>query len=96
MNLNDPQLTFEAKITGLVQGVNFRLYTQNRARQLGVKGWVKNHLDGSVRVLARGPQPCLLQLIESLWIGPTNAHVDNIDITWIPSQSVSTHFSVIR
>jgi hypothetical protein len=47
----------EATVYGRVQGVSFRYYTQQKARQLGLTGWVANHPDGSVRLVAEGPRP---------------------------------------
>ena len=45
-------LTFE--VWGRVQGVSFRQATANRAKQLGVKGWVANTADGTVKGEAVG------------------------------------------
>ena len=44
-----------ATVHGYVQGVAFRVNTQREASRLGVTGWVKNHWDGSVKVLGEGP-----------------------------------------
>jgi acylphosphatase len=43
-------------IQGRVQGVWFRDSTRREAMSLGVNGWVKNCRDGSVEVLAEGPE----------------------------------------
>ena len=45
----------EATVFGLVQGVYFRQYTWQEARQLNLVGWVANQPDGTVRVVAEGP-----------------------------------------
>ncbi|MBD3389383.1 acylphosphatase [Candidatus Micrarchaeota archaeon] len=35
---------------GKVQGVNFRWYVQQTAKELGLTGWVKNLQDGTVEI----------------------------------------------
>jgi acylphosphatase len=45
-------VTFE--IFGKVQGVFFRKHTEQRARELGLVGWVENTTGGSVRGQAQG------------------------------------------
>ena len=43
------------QVVGCVQGVGFRLATRDKARSLGVFGWVRNLADGSVEVRVQGP-----------------------------------------
>ncbi|MGW8122859.1 acylphosphatase [Roseivirga echinicomitans] len=45
------------KVTGKVQGVYFRVSTQEQAKQLGIKGWCKNEPDGSVLIIADVSSP---------------------------------------
>ncbi len=42
------------RATGRVQGVGFRYFVQQNAEELGVKGWVKNMVDGSVTMELQG------------------------------------------
>ena len=46
----------EAVISGRVQMVSFRHYTQQKALELGVVGWVRNEPDGTVRTVAEGEE----------------------------------------
>jgi len=46
--------TIRAIVSGRVQGVFFRAYTEEEALKCGVKGWVRNLPDRSVEVLASG------------------------------------------
>ncbi len=48
---------------GRVQGVGFRYYAVNKARQLGLTGWVKNLYDGSVEMEVQGEEPKIDELI---------------------------------
>jgi len=67
-------------ISGLVQGVFFRSETRRVAKNLDIKGWVKNLHDGRVEVLAEGEKENIDKLIEFLKVGPTAATVDKVDI----------------
>lgn len=48
---------------GRVQGVGFRYYSVNKARQLGLTGWVKNLYDGSVEMEVQGEESKIDELI---------------------------------
>ena len=69
-------------IQGQVQGVFFRAYTQEKARELGVSGWVGNNSDGTVTVAAEGPENVVKQLIEWCHSGPSRAQVKKVDVTF--------------
>jgi acylphosphatase len=71
-----------ARITGRVQGVGFRNFTQRRARRLGLTGWVRNEPDGSVRLEAEGPREALDDLVEAVHQGPRMAVVDDVEVAW--------------
>ena len=68
-------------VTGKVQGVFFRANTRTQAKQLGLRGWVKNEPDGSVRIVAEGKPSALLQLVEWCWQGPPQAQVDDVTVS---------------
>jgi acylphosphatase len=78
----DQHERLHAIVKGMVQGVNFRYATLERARQLDLTGWVKNLRDGSVEVLAEGPRPALDQLGEFLRRGPPAASVTEVQENW--------------
>ncbi|MFC2176990.1 acylphosphatase [Actinomycetota bacterium] len=73
--------TIHAVVTGTVQGVGFRYRTQRKARQLGLTGWVRNQTDGSVEVLAQGPNDAVTHLASFLEEGPPGATVTAIEVT---------------
>jgi acylphosphatase len=66
-------------VTGRVQGVGFRWFVEREARAIGVAGWVRNNLDGTVEVLASGTRQQLSALRSKLRQGPRAARVDNVD-----------------
>ena len=66
------------KVTGRVQGVFFRAWTQQQAKQLDVTGWVRNCHDGSVEAHLEGEQSAVQKLIELLHCGPPSAEVDEV------------------
>lgn len=63
-------------VSGRVQGVAFRWTTRDRARALGLVGWVRNLRDGRVEVLAAGPGEALEELYAWLGDGPPMARVE--------------------
>ena len=73
--------TVNLRITGKVQGVWYRAWTREAAENLGLNGWVRNRMDGSVEALVQGEEDSISQLIEKCWEGPTAARVKNITST---------------
>lgn len=70
----------QARVTGRVQGVSFRWYTQERARQLGVVGWVRNEPDGSVLLHAEGDDDAVDALVAWCRTGPSMARVTDVAV----------------
>lgn len=67
-------------ISGKVQGVGFRNFTQINAKQLGVNGYAKNLRNGKVEVVAEGDKLQLNALMKKLKQGPRASRVENIKI----------------
>jgi acylphosphatase len=80
----------QARVTGHVQGVAFRWYTQERARQLGVVGWVRNEADGSVLVHAEGDDDAVDALVEWCRHGPSSARVRDLAVREAEATGAST------
>jgi acylphosphatase len=70
----------QARVTGRVQGVSFRWYTQEQARSLGVAGWVRNEPDGSVLVHAEGEAEAVDALVAWCHDGPALARVAEVAV----------------
>lgn len=72
-----------AKVYGRVQGVFFRSFVQHAARNLGLKGYVRNLPSGdAVEVKAAGDKQQLERLVKQLEIGPPGARVKELRIDW--------------
>ncbi len=67
-------------VTGIVQGVNFRRYTQLTAAKLGVTGWVRNTPGGAVEGCFEGEVAAVSALIEWCRTGPPNGRVDSLEL----------------
>jgi acylphosphatase len=66
-------------VRGRVQGVGFRWFVRETARELGLAGWVRNRPDGTVEVAAEGSANLLDQLRRELLQGPPGAVVASLD-----------------
>lgn len=66
------------RITGRVQGVSFRVWTQREAKRLGLNGWVRNERDGSVSTLISGSEEAVASMLEACWQGPPGADVRSV------------------
>jgi acylphosphatase len=75
---NDGAVAVRATVRGAAQGVGFRDATVNRARELGVLGWVRNGEEGDVLVHAEGPEPAVESLLAFLREGPPAARVEEV------------------
>lgn len=69
-----------AIVRGKVQGVFFRDATVEKARELGVLGWVRNEDDGTVGVHAEGPAAAVEELVAFLEAGPPAAEVEAVEV----------------
>ena len=73
-----------AIVRGKVQGVWFRGWTVEQAGELGLDGWVRNRLDGSVEWVAVGGPGQIDELIARCRRGPSAARIDSIDVEETP------------
>ena len=67
-------------IGGRVQGVGFRMFTQDAAMREGVHGWVRNLDDGRVEVMVEGEQASVDRIERSLRRGPAGALVETFEV----------------
>lgn len=72
----------DARVSGWVQGVGFRVFVSRRAIALNLRGWVRNEPDGRVRVVAEGSRAGLESLLAELEAGPAGARVAGVSAAW--------------
>lgn len=88
------QERLEIKVSGRVQGVAFRWYTQQKARELGLTGWVRNQPDGSVLLVAEGRRGELEALLDWVDQGPDRARVDSLESFWSEAAGSFADFNI--
>ncbi len=82
------------KIFGNVQGVSFRYYTFQKARELNLVGWIKNAPDDTVEILAQGEKQNLEKLIAWAREGPPGAEVKKTVLAWRQPQEIFSTFEI--
>ena len=82
-------------VHGRVQGVFFRATTRDKARSLGVKGWVKNCHDGGVEAVFEGEKDTVEKVVDWCKKGPEGAFVNHIDIRWEKYSGEFDEFSIM-
>ncbi|GBU17119.1 MULTISPECIES: acylphosphatase [Methylobacterium] len=73
--------TVEAVITGRVQGVGYRAWTERRALAHGLCGHVRNREDGSVEAVFSGSSETVEAMLAECREGPSGARVDGVQVT---------------
>lgn len=82
------------RIFGRVQGVFFRNWAMERARSLGVRGWVRNRRDGSVELVAFGDDEAVEALTAACRTGPPAAEVERIEVGIVEGEGPPAGFRV--
>lgn len=84
-------------VSGRVQGVGFRWFVREAARQHRLAGWVRNRPDGSVELEASGDDTGFRQFIEIIRRGPPGARVDDVrELTSNHAETLPQPFTIIR
>ncbi len=82
------------RVYGRVQGVFFRANTVDKARELGVTGYVRNMPDGSVEAVIEGDKEKVEKLISWMHIGPPLARVDRVEVEYQEYKGEFTDFRI--
>jgi acylphosphatase len=81
-------------ISGRVQGVGFRYFTQDAARREGLHGFVRNNDDGTVEAVAEGESGALERFERAIRRGPSRSRVEQVMIDDVTPTMSSTGFEV--
>jgi len=71
--------TLRVIVSGKVQGVWYRAWTEKQATALGLDGWVRNCRDGAVEAVFSGDDDAVELMLNYLWDGPPLAEVAAVD-----------------
>ncbi len=82
-------------ISGKVQGVGYRYYTAQQAKQRGITGWVKNLPDGRVEAVLEGNKQAITEMIKWCHQGPPASEVTEVKINYEKPQSYNK-FEITR
>ena len=83
-------------ISGRVQGVGYRWFAREQARELGIRGWVRNLPDGNVEVAAEADAEPLARFVDRLRSGPPGANVAAVRELDAPDDQVPDAFTIRR
>jgi len=78
----EKKVRVKAIVKGFVQGVGYRFFAVREARNLGVKGYVKNLPNGDVEALFECEKDRAEKFIQRLKIGPAFSKVTDIELEW--------------
>ena len=81
-------------ISGRVQGVGFRYFTQDAARREGLHGFVRNNDDGTVEAVAEGESEALERFERAIRRGPSRARVEHVMVDEVHPAMSGTGFEV--
>jgi acylphosphatase len=76
--MSDARLIRRAIIRGRVQGVGFRVWTEDEAAAHGIEGWARNRRDGTVEAVFAGPRAAVEAMIAACRHGPPSARVEAV------------------
>lgn len=92
--VGEKMLRARVQVEGRVQGVYYRVHARDKATRLGVTGWIRNLVDGSVEAVLEGNEPSVRAMLEWCRRGSPRAVVTNVTVTWEPYTGEFDRFSV--
>lgn len=71
-------------ISGRVQGVGFRAWTERQAKARGLSGWVCNRRRGTVEAVFAGEADLVEAMLAAARVGPPGARVASVMVSEHP------------
>jgi acylphosphatase len=78
--MSEARIIRRITIRGRVQGVGFRMWTEDEAAAHGIEGWARNRRDGTVEAVIAGPRAAVEAMITACRHGPPSARVEAVDV----------------
>ncbi len=83
-------------VSGRVQGVYYRSYAVDKARELGLTGWVRNRFDGRVEAVFEGEDETVRKMVDWCHRGSPSARVDKVEVRWEEATGEFAEFRIAR
>lgn len=91
-----PSVGAQIRVLGSVQGVGYRYFCYQRAVNLGLVGWARNEVDGTVRAMVEGERGLIESLVQELQEGPPASVVTDVEVEWLESTGSFQSFDITR
>ncbi|NYT09281.1 MAG: acylphosphatase [Methanosarcinales archaeon] len=79
-------MSVHVRISGRVQGVYYRAYTRDRAKSLGINGWVRNIPGGGVEAVLEGERRQVGEMLKAMKSGPSGSVVLGMELSEIEAK----------
>ncbi|UEC39236.1 MULTISPECIES: acylphosphatase [Methanothrix] len=79
-------MSVHVRVSGRVQGVYYRAYTRDRAKSLGINGWVRNIPGGGVEAVLEGERRQVGELLKAMKSGPSGSVVLGMELSEIEAK----------
>ena len=76
-------LCVHVRVSGMVQGVFYRAFARDKAKELGINGWVRNIPGGGVEAVLEGERQRIGELLAMMEKGPASSMVSGIELSEI-------------
>ncbi len=83
-----PVICVRVRVSGRVQGVGYRHFTTIQAKELEIKGWVRNLPGGGVEALLQGERKNVGELLNQMKTGPASSMVSGMDLSEVECQEI--------